>query len=471
MTAGSMAREGLEGKREWQDVVRERVLAALASSPECRELASRLASGEADFKAAEEGLRAAVLSGAGAGLSLLLSEADGRRDSQECGECGEAMRRRARSSVGLLTLFGLATVERWHWTCGVCGARSCPLDAGLGVETGGERVTPALRSVLGWAAAGASFRGAAEMLLRVAGVSVDAKRVERSAKALGGKLSAREAVEDEAAAEAAAETAYCCLDGTGVPVLPGERSGAGRGVEGEPAKTREAKVATFHTAEGRDKSTGLPRRDEGSVRVSAAIESAASRDADPQPSPFGQRVWRGAKRFGFANATRRVAIGDGAKWIWNTVGEQLPGCIEIVDLWHAKEHLWGVGKAVHGAGTERCDVWSRDVCRALEEGRVDDVLAALRALAESSEEARKCVEYVARNRRRMRYPTFRRMGLCIGSGAVESMCKGLVGERFKRRGMRWSVAGANAILALRAAIFNGSYDDFWQQAPALPLAA
>ena len=99
------------------------------------------------------------------------------------------------------------------------------------------------------------------------------------------------------------------------------------------------------------------------------------------------------------------------------------------------------------------------------------MLAALRALAESSEEARKCVEYVARNRRRMRYPTFRRMGLCIGSGAVESMCKGLVGERFKRRGMRWSVAGANAILALRAAIFNGSYDDFWQQAPALPLAA
>ena len=304
-------------------------------------------------------------------------------------------------------------------------------------------------------------------------MSACAKRIERVAKALGEALSDREKAEGEAAgvAEAPAETAYCCLDGTGVPVLPGERRGAGRGGEGEPAKTREAKVATFHTAEGRDKKSGLPQRDEGSVRVSAAIESAASRDADPQPSPFGQRVWRDAKRSGFPKAARRVVVGDGAKWIWNTAGEQLPGCIEIVDLWHAKERLWDVGKALHGAGTERCAAWSRDVCGALEEGRVDDVLAALRERAENCEEAGKCVDYVARNRRRMRYPTFRGMGLCIGSGAVESMCKGLVGERFKRRGMRWSVAGANAVLALRSAIFNDSYDDFWQQGPAPPLAA
>ena len=63
------------------------------------------------------------------------------------------------------------------------------------------------------------------------------------------------------------------------------------------------------------------------------------------------------------------------------------------------------------------------------------------------------------------------MGLCVGSGAVESMCKGLVGERFKRRGMRWSVAGANAVLALRAAIFNEEYDDFWPSGQAHPSAA
>ncbi len=468
MTAGRMAREALEGKREWREAVREEVSSALSSSAECRALALRVASGGEDFKAAEEGLRASVLSGTCGALSVLLSEADGEREAAPCGECGGAMRRRTRRSTRLLTLFGPASVERWHWTCGVCGWRTCPLDAGLGVETGGERVTPALRSVLGWAAACASFRGAAEAVRRVAGVSVDAKRLERSAKALGEALSARESVEGEAA-EAPAATAYCCLDGTGVPVLPGERRGSGRGGEGEPAKTREAKVATFHTAEGRDARTGLPRRDAGSVRVSAAIESAASRDADADPSPFGQRVWRAAKRFGFAKAERRVAVGDGAKWIWNTVAEMLPECVGIVDLWHAKEHLWDVGKAVHGVGAQACAAWSRRVCQALEEGRVDDVLEALRA--EDCEEAAKCVAYVDGNRRRMRYPKFREMGLCVGSGTVESMCKGLVGERFKRRGMRWSVAGANAVLALRAAIFNEDYDDFWPSGQAPPLTA
>ena len=473
MTAARMAREALEGKCDWVDAVREEVESALLSSAECQGLALRLASGGGDFKAAEEGLRMAVLSGVGAALARLLSEADDRRESVVCGDCGVAMRRRSRRSVALLTLFGLATVERWHWTCAGCGARRCPLDAGLRVETGGERLTPAMRSALGWAAACASFRGAAETLRRVAGVAACPKRIERSAKSLGEELSEREAADADAAeTDAPAETVYCCLDGTGVPVLPSERRGVGRGGEGEPAKTREAKVATFHAAEGRDGKTGLPRRDAGSVRVSAAIESAASRDADPEPSPFGGRTWRAAKLFGFAKAKRPVAIGDGAKWIWNTVSEMLPGCVEIVDLWHAKEHLWEVGKAIHGRGTALCAQWSLRVCAALEEGRVDDVLAALRQRAETCEEAGKCIGYMERNRQRMRYPKFREMGLRIGSGTVESMCKGLVGERFKRRGMRWSVAGANAVLALRAAIFNDRYDDFWQppsQAP--PLAA
>ena len=132
MTAGSMAREALEGKRDWREAVREEVSRALSSSPECRALALRAASGEEGFKAVKEGLRASVLSGACGVLSLLLPKADGEWGGAACGKYGGAMRRRSRRVVKLLTLFGPALVERWHWTCAVCGWGSCPLDTGWG---------------------------------------------------------------------------------------------------------------------------------------------------------------------------------------------------------------------------------------------------------------------------------------------------------------------------------------------------
>ena len=82
------------------------------------------------------------------------------------------------------------------------------------------------------------------------------------------------------------------------------------------------------------------------------------------------------------------------------------------------------------------------------------LVTALRTQAETTPEARKCIHYVFGNRHRMRYPQFRAKGLCIASGVVEAGCK-QIGARLKRAGMRWTVAGANAILALRCCILSG----------------
>ena len=107
---------------------------------------------------------------------------------------------------------------------------------------------------------------------------------------------------------------YLGLDGTGVPVRPAEVEGRrGKQPDGS-AKTREAKLATVWTAEGRD-NKGRPQRDPGSVSYNAAVESAASHDTDPLSSAFVQRVYREdreAIRRGFDTAARRVVIGDGA---------------------------------------------------------------------------------------------------------------------------------------------------------------
>ena len=98
----------------------------------------------------------------------------------------------------------------------------------------------------------------------------------------------------------------------------------------------------------------------------------------------------------------------------------------------------------------------------LDAGRLCAVVAALRIHVETTPEARKCIHYLFGNRHRMRYPQFRARGLCVSSGVVEAGCK-QIGDRLKRAGMRWTVAGANAIIALRCCILSGRFEDFWER--------
>ncbi len=91
------------------------------------------------------------------------------------------------------------------------------------------------------------------------------------------------------------------------------------------------------------------------------------------------------------------------------------------------------------------------------------MITAFRSHAESGEEARKNIEYFSSNRRRMDYPKFRAMGRCVASGVVEGACKNIVGNRLKQDGMRWTVNGANAIIALRCAVESNRFDDFWER--------
>ena len=145
----------------------------------------------------------------------------------------------------------------------------------------------------------------------------------------------------------------------------------------------------------------------------------------------------------------------------NVASELFPGAVEIVDLWHARQHVWEVGRAVYGAETALCEAWSEKTCAALSEGRLDDVLAAL-GRHEGSDEARRCAGYVEANRARMRYPAFRAAGLPVGSGVVESACDTVAG-RLKRGGMHWVVErGANPILTLRCWWLDGRYDGFFK---------
>ena len=351
------------------------------------------------------------------------------------------------------------TLERAYYRCVACHAGVCPRDRALGLHN--TSLSPATARLVGLTATSVSFVEASEWMGALAGVAVDPKQVERTAEALGREVAAdeREAVEP---APAAARTLYLGLDGTGVPVRKSEVEGRrGKQPDGS-AKTREVKLVTVWTAETRG-ADGVPERDPGSVSYSAAIESAASRPTDPLPSPFAQRAYREAQRRGFDSASRLVVIGDGAPWIWNLAGEQFPGAIEIVDIYHAKGHLCDVAKAIYGAGTDLAARWGKARRDELDAGRLDAILTELHAHRETCEEARQCIDYLTRNRHRMRYPEFRAAGLCVSSGVVEAGCKLAVGARLKRAGMHWTVAGANAIIALRCCKLSDRFEDFWER--------
>lgn len=379
-----------------------------------------------------------------------------------CRSCAAEARYAGRRRKTIVSVLGELGLERAYYHCAACERGFCPRDADLGIAAGS--LSPGVVRMSGAVGALGSFLDGSRLLWELAGVQVDAKGVERTAEALGAEIDRdeRSVVEAPSAQEKIAPTLYLGMDGTGVPMRKSELVGRAGKQDDGTAKTREVKLVTVWSAEGRDKE-GRAVRDHGSVTYSAAIESAATGDTDKQVSEFAQRVVREAQRRGFERAGRRVVLGDGALWIWSLADEHFPGAIQIVDLFHAKGHLIDVAKAIWGPTSEPGRAWAKARHDELDAGDVEAAEKALAVHAGACDEARKCAAYLARNRERMRYAQFRAQGLCVSSGVVEAGCKLAVATRLKRAGMHWSVRGANAILALRCARLSGRFEDFWER--------
>jgi hypothetical protein len=317
--------------------------------------------------------------------------------------------------------------------------------------------------MLGTVGAMVSFQEGSELLTELAGVAVDAKQVERTAEGLG-----KEIAEDERHYTEPLDTLplpqtlYLGMDGTGIPLRAEELAGrTGKQPDGS-AKTGEVKLCTIWSAESLD-TEGTPVRDEGSISYSAALESASALDTAAERSPFAQRVGREALRRRFEQALHQVVLGDGAPWIWNIAEDQFPEAVQIVDRFHAKQHLSELGKALYGLTAPRAFQWADRRKEELDTGKFPALLTAIRRHVPRSEDARRCLHYFQTNRERMRYPEFHAQGLCTSTGVVEAGCKVAIGTRLKRTGMHWTVPGSNAIIALRCSKLSGRFQDFWER--------
>jgi len=183
---------------------------------------------------------------------------------------------------------------------------------------------------------------------------------------------------------------------------------------------------------------------------------------------FGPRLYTLARQAGLLRAQQVVILGDGAKWIWKLAEEQFPGAVQIVDEYHAREHVWDVARAAFAAEPEMRDSWAHQVIDWLCQGRVPEVIAAIEKLPELSPPPGKTksipqteAEYFRTNQQRMQYPVFRAQGMHLGSGIAEAACKTVVSTRAKRSGMRWTPGGLATILAIRTALLSQQFEQRW----------
>ena len=249
---------------------------------------------------------------------------------------------------------------------------------------------------------------------------------------------------------------YVQMDGTGVPVVKKETEGRKGKTDGQPAHTREVKLGCVFTQTAWDKE-GYAIRDPDSTTYTGAIETAEE---------FGKRIYLEAWNRGWSRAAKKVVMGDGAEWIWNLADQHFPGAVQIVDLYHARQHLWDLARLLY-PGEDACQrQWILRHQPKLDDGKIEKLVSYLCSLETSSPELtetiRKTAAYFQRNAQRMRYPEFRRQHLFVGSGVIEAGCKTVIGSRLKQSGMFWTVRGANAIIALRCCRLSGRFEDYWE---------
>jgi hypothetical protein len=413
------------------------------------------------MEAAEAVIRAGMLRLGGGILEQLLAADPGYRGPRvPCGQGHDAGFVSYRDKVTDTSL-GAVTLTRAWYHCAACGHGFAPRDAELGVA--GASMSPGLRAMNDQAAAAGPFAGAARLLENLAGVRLTVKRVERAAEASGAALAA--AVRDRAALITARRLAplppsplpdklYAAIDGTGVPVTAKETAGRdGKGKDGR-ARTREVKLGVFFTQDQVDEK-GYPVRDRDSSSYVATFEPA---------SVFAGLVEAEGIRRGAGHVRQLTVLGDGATWIWNIASSKFPGATQVVDLFHAREHLHGLARLLEFMLGDRKDAWLAARLQDLDYGDIDGICRAGRAYrlgGIKKDELDTALGYFENNAPRMRYHWFRQCGLFVGSGVVEAGCKTVIAQRLKLSGMHWTTAGADAITTLRCQQASRPEDRIW----------
>jgi len=412
-------------------------------------------------------VRVAIFQSANELVGFMLQEAADRIDAAYQPKPGQ--HRKGRVRLDAQGMFGRFVLWRDYYYDPAQHQGHYPADAALGLEIG---YTPALARLICLEAVDQqSFDQAAEHLRETGGIEISAQQIQRVVQRVG--AAAQQWQERETSPQPCdALILYVSSDGTGVRMRLQELIGRkGKQPDGS-AKTRQAYLGCVFTQHKRD-DQGHPIRDHQSTTYISSFDTVED---------FWLILRKEARRRGSGTAGKIVLLIDGAAGLANQGRINFPDCLQIVDFYHAMEHLKELWEALRGKDHPDFKKQYGRWTKLLLKNGVQLIIAQARewsAGLSCQDAVEKALHYFESNVERMQYGTFRKEGYFIGSGVIEAGCKTVIGSRCKQSGMFWSETGAENILALRCIKLSREWENFWKcranehaaRNDALPLAA
>ena len=355
--------------------------------------------------------------------------------NRACPRCRHRMRNKGEQERGIVTPLGRVQWKRRYYYCKRCKEGHYPLDEHWGIQP--EQFTDGYQSLMSLLGTICSYEQASAHFERVTGVSISDREVGRTTIERGARLERARL----------GEQAKWLEQGP-----PQEQEKTGTDWE------CSLDAARVHFRDGwHDVKAGVTCPLKGKQRTSYIVEVDSMERA-------GERLYAEvARRGGNPDRDSMVCVADGAPTNWVQFEAHFTERVEILDWYHATEHLWTAAKGVYGEGTDEAKVWEQCAERALWAGKPETVLKMLTEAAQQpgGQAALGQQHYFETNQQRMQYPTYREQGYPIGSGRMESGCKQAIIARARQSGMTWSKQGLQPVLSLRAELLSGRFDQAW----------
>jgi hypothetical protein len=398
-----------------------------------------------DCGAEEELYRRVGQQAAGELLAMRWKQADAVVEAK-CGQCERKMKAIGARRKQVRTVCGEVHLERKVFYCPECRQTRVPLDERLGITE--TRITPGLSRIVCRSALELPYGQSQQLLTDSLGFEpCSAREIERIANQHGQKI---EQMRAQGTLRPAAESTlnkkdrYCmAIDAGMIPGLP------------DPHRHRldwhDVKLAVVFDPK----------------KISPTFYIAGREDAQR----FGKRLWAELESRRLYQDRFRLILGDGAPWIWNLVEMHLPGVPQLLDFYHAAQHLYTTATNLW-PDSKALQWWHRRLAQ-LKEGHLANFFASLQWLArryqndDSEDSPSRLLRYFQDNRQRLDYRWAIINDLPIGSGPVESAISHVVQQRLKQSGMRWSDGGAQSVLNLRTLHRNGDFEQYWETTAAM----